>query len=517
MHTHIQKHRHFLAAPLGIFLLLSSLGGSVVQASLVQTSEGSPSVLLLASHTQIQPSQEAVYEHSDDSFSLEEGAALVQTEGLATISVGESTVQALGGSFYLARYPSALSIAALTAPVLVRSQTAVLLIPTGWQWRGDATGDLQEELQQIPNDFLREQLAELHLLPSMTGSLPEALEHESNDVSWSLPSFLQMESAEERQEREWNESILGAVRFACEAGDSARLQELLINPAYASLFQSRRAVEVLAVLVTRYHDQSALALPLLTVLTQKIDLRLLASVHPHFRDSVWTLPDIEDQEGSVYKMLLWSMIASDSETEAISDFTMDRWKSAVMRFTKSLKAPASFLDETVHRLVPFVELFSRQGYPLRAERLSHALSSLIDPYRPLLSVETTQVVDRTRYKEARVVSGEENAGEADVLPAEVENNVPEAEQAFDPAQIEYMAYSDLRDVGALFTLETVLTAISTHQVDVDGIIFAGATKDILLNFIYDTQSKEVQDISFDGKEYPFATPIITFTDWIRGL
>jgi hypothetical protein len=124
---------------------------------------------------------------------LHDGALLVSAKSLATIAAGDWTVSALDGAFYLTQSQQSLTVAALSAPVLVSDGDAMVLIPVGSQWRAEALSPLpdgiaswksMQEMKVLPADFIRK---ELQKTPTVTGSCDVTSEAGRED-QWLLGS-----------------------------------------------------------------------------------------------------------------------------------------------------------------------------------------------------------------------------------------------------------------------------------------------------------------------------------------
>ena len=136
----------------------------------------------------------------EDLITCTDGAFLTRVVGMQFINVGDYRLTALDGSFYTSFRNGKLTVAALTAPVLVKSPAGSVLVPAYRQWKSsdDLLSVLEEtgadkwfkdrELHTIPNRFLEEKLKSLSEFPDI--SYNEMLPSES-DLS-RVPSWIKL-------------------------------------------------------------------------------------------------------------------------------------------------------------------------------------------------------------------------------------------------------------------------------------------------------------------------------------
>jgi hypothetical protein len=137
---------------------------------------------------------------------LHDGALLVSARGLGTIVAGDWTVSALDGAFFLTQSPQSLTVAALSAPVLVSDGDARVLIPVGSQWRAAALSPLTDgiapwkstqDMKVLPADFIRKEIAKAPVIAGFCGTTSEA----SVEDRWLLGSV-----HPEERETVWKQS-----------------------------------------------------------------------------------------------------------------------------------------------------------------------------------------------------------------------------------------------------------------------------------------------------------------------
>lgn len=511
IHTHL-KHRHLVAGPLALLLLAVSLFGHVAPASLQELIQNDSGYSTLPSHTQVKPDEGTIFEDG----ALVEGAILVRTEGVARLHAGRVSITGLSGAFHLTRYDNALTVSALTAPVLVLYDGAQVLIPAGWTWRTDDIKTLktfkddykewrsQRVLTRTPERFLRSQLSALSILAPVEDDLP----HSSVLPAPEGTSSLLLPLAQKREWEQWSTQVMGTLTDAIEQGDEDRARQIAEDTRYASAFAAPIAADVLPVLLARLEDDSSLSHALLSHLSGQGDVLTLASVHPYLRTAAWTLP-LSD---SNYLLSLFALPQSDMQPEGVSDFAMGRWYQAVTERLKNAKDPLPLLESLIAELSPLVEQALSAGYPARAYRLADSLEELAEPYRSLLSSQAKSDLKKLTLIDRIDLSERQTEVSTLSVPVEVVE-----EDGLPPEEVEQKAYADLQSVGALFTVQTHIEAVSPQRAEVSSLIFGGTTKDVTTSFTYNVLTQEVSKLVVDDKEYPNAIGLSKFIEWVRSL
>ena len=534
-----KSHRHFVAAPafalvVGISLLQGSFKASVVEHTsaevvIMHLSEGE------VSHLE-NGSQVTVY--SGDGFDesgtvFENGSALVTSDGVVHFTVGDMNVVALAGAFHVSYHGDDISIAALTAPVLIRDPLHRVLVPVGLQWRGRDGGisRLSAGLQAwkadrsfdiLPQRFTVRQLQNLSYLPAVD---PESVLPARRIMLpvplWSTLPALRMQGVLDRIQLAWDTQLLGAMRTRIESGDSASVQVLFDNPSYAEALRSEAASDMFIRLMNSLELDSAMNMLLLTHLVADEDIWLLSSIDPRWREITWTLFGPDAMKESIMTRL-FALPASDKAPQAASTFLIDRWVQDILGIAGHMNDDqrVELIEEVIETSIPLVAQAQRLGYPERARRLAEALQTLSKDVRDELPGDMVQTLKSYNDFEKidvaamliepviEVVIEEEVVEVLDVVEVE------EIAQ-YSPEMVESRTYAILRDMGAVFAVNTEINAVEPNTARVRRVIFSTSSGDFTFDFYFNVVKGEISQIIQDGKEFPYSLSIETFSAWIK--
>jgi hypothetical protein len=395
----MEKHRHFVVAPLFVLILSLSVMPSVwsardsVSVASVQEEAGDPDLY---------------------------GAG-----GMSEVQIGSYVLKGFSGYFYAMQNGDVLSVAALTTPVLIRSESEIVLVPARNQWRSD-TG-----FSEIPFQFLREKLAVIQ---------------DKSDV---------MES-----------------------------NALNADP-----------VNLLADFV------------------RDTDQWLIASVHPELRSRVWALQEPSNVSFEEEKVRLLTLPASDILADQIPAFTVSLWEGDFAEYLEEQESPDDFLEKYIPHIHSLIVWQSQSKYPERALRYRDAIISVSDAYRYLLSNETESILDALHlFDPMRDMDEDIEADDQEEALYEIERQLEEFQEDFDPKHVEDQAYAVVRDLGGLFTIETQITALSSVRADVFKVLF----NDAEYSFTVDLHLQEIQNIVKDEGAFPLPLSLEQFSQWVHG-
>lgn len=237
---------------------------------------------------------------------------------------------------------------------------------------------------------------------------------------------------------------------------------------------------------------------------------ILASVHPLMRDQAWVMPDpsgitLKDRWGR-----LMAFPESDILPKAASAFTMERWGIAVREFLKHSNDPGVFLNEFIPHIGRLIVWFREQGYPERAERYEEAINGIADEFNLFVSEESKMILQALRLEKTGTTS---KYFEFVEVPADEEAPEAVSPDTFDSALIQQKTYILLRDMGALFTINTEIISQSATIAEVHGIVFGNHTFD----FTIDVDRQIIDAISMDGKLMAYPMGVEEFKNWIMNL
>lgn len=525
-----------MAAPLAVLIVsISVLNGALPAAS--QSPELSASVMRLSEGEVLRlPHGRALlysgqgFSVTDESAAFLDGSALIATDGFLEIKVAGIKISVVSGAYHLSYHGKDINIAALTSPVLVREGSRLMVVPIGTQWRlpGDeklpllqAGYPLWQKARQIdafPERFFVRQLQNLAFLPEeedellSAGSEPLPL--------WTKLPTLRVGSTRESVESEWNEDVLGAFRSLIESGDRDAADSFLHNEDYSDVLESEEAWQMMVRLLVREPEGPVRSF-LLSILTADEDFWLLASLHPDYRAEVWSM-FTEHKNPEAVTLRLFLLPTSNMAKQAVPTAAMQRWVYELSKLAEGEKA-VSLVHMTVEQHLPLVSRFDQMGYPERSRVLALALRKLVENTKVTLASELTSELHSVTSFE-RVSLDNPPPVEVPVVEEEVLEDVVEIEAepepevvlpSYSPDVVENRAYSVMRDIGALFTVETSIDAVAPNTARVRNIIFPGKSGDKTIDFHIDVARGEVKQVVLGSKEYPYALSIEAFRDWIR--
>lgn len=374
----LQRHRHIVAIPPVFLLVVVCLWGGIGGTS------GTGSAL-----------------------SVNEG--MRGGEGIQKTVIGESVLTSWSGVFFAKEADGHLSVAALTSPVLVRTLSAFVLVPVGWQWRDD------EGFARTPRHFLTQYLKE------------------------------------------------------------SAVYSVTIPDTFAT-----------------------------------VDAWLVASVHPLMRDRVWVIIDPDNVGNEDHMVRLKSFPQSDTLPEAALPFTVERWGIRVREFLKESEDPHVFLNQLIPEVRDIVGWFMEKGYPERAHRYREAIENIAGEFRVFLSEESRGVLEDLDF--ASVMWSSSEPSPAELIQETVGETLFES-IPFDPETVKQNAYLLLRDMGALFTINTEIVPVSPSSAEIHEIVFG----DHVFDFVLESAEQVLDGISMDGKLMAYPMGIEEFKRWVDSL
>ncbi|MBI3336022.1 hypothetical protein HYZ98_00455 [Candidatus Peregrinibacteria bacterium] len=236
------------------------------------------------------------------------------------------------------------------------------------------------------------------------------------------------------------------------------------------------------------------------------DSWLVASLHPLMADQVWVMEDPEGVSDADHMSRLMRFPQSDTLPDAFAPFTVERWGIEVREFLEGAEDPSLFLNQLVPHVAGMIRWFMEQGYPERSARYREAIENTAGGFRMFLSEESKMVLEELRSDEEPVL--DDHAVEQPIEPLEPTSSIP-----FDPDTIKQQAYVMLRDMGALFTINTEIVPISFTSAEVHAVVFG----DHVFDFVLDTDQKVLDGMSMDGKVMAYPISIEEFKRWLKGV
>lgn len=532
------KHRHFVAGPmLALMIGVSILSGGFetsaqspeLSASVMRLSEGE--VLSLGGGMQAISYSGEGFDLSADTPVFHGGSALIAGNGFVRLQIREWEVSGFHGAFHLSSNGDSFTVAALTTPALIRKGSHIMIVPSGMQWRSDAENALPllpagfalwtegRTVSLLPERFFARQLQNLAFLANEDTSafLPEVRTIEPWPLWTKFPS-LRIGTAQEEATEEWNEEVLGYFRYLLEQGDAEKADAFMHNELYADLLSTSSVRTKLASIFPRLEKEGAARLLLLGYLMEKEDFWLISSLHPSFREETWGLfgPDLSRE---AMALRLFMLPQSLRAPEPVSTFVLQRWAYEAEHFVTG-NATSTFVHTLVQHFLPFVSYFEEQGYPERSRKLARALSQIVENTEVSLpadihaSIKEALSFSRVSLEDPPPAPALEKVTEPVAEVVEVVEEKPEV-ASYTPDVVERRTYSVLRDIGALFLVDTAIDAVEPNTARVTNIVIPTSTGDQKFNFHYNVATGQIERVIVGNKEYPYSLSIEAFRDWVR--
>jgi hypothetical protein len=527
------RHRHFVMIPLlalgiavsGGIVVLSQGHASLTDRPWTETSDGGLHGRLISG-----PDLSGVLsmggslEYRGDLPELTDGTLLVSALSPVRIRAAGRIVTAVGGGFHLTVRGDSLTVAALTAPVLVAEASARHVIPAGMQWR--STGEplarmgagipawmAARALQPLPRRFQSDRVAALmplserarEHLPAARTSIPP-----SPDVRL-LPL---LEEAVVRERHEWIESVLGALRSRIEAEDTVAVQTMLLDPALSRVFSSPRAQQAAAYFLFAYDASTALQQQLLPLIASDPDLWVLVAVHPKTAAVAWTLGEPEDVTSELVAVRILLFPASDIAGTAGNAVAWERWREELKAFVAHSSDPRRTVEDLLTALAPLVQDREERGYPARARLLAEALRAVARPHVDALSVDAHAAYNALALLD-RVNADALEEETPFSAPAQAPVPSPPEPRALDGLALSAVARSVLQQADAAFSVATRIIPVGEGLVQIEGIIFAGSAQDRVMDFLLDLAKGEVREIHDGVRGYPHGMGWEAFVQWAK--
>ncbi len=392
MHIHL-SHRHFVSAPIFALLLTlpfllsgsHNLGADVLAASSpVSIGAARQTAFSFPDGTYGQVGENGRIVRDGDGTHLYEGDALVSTLGLSALHVDRLTLQGFHGTFYASKSPTAVSIAALTTPVLVSKGQYRLLIPAGMQGRfaaADVPSDFDpqqsaadmQRLVGVPDDFIQGQLQALAHVPA-----PSSIQAPDPIPSLPSPSILQLPAARQRAQEQAMSAFLADLDKVLADGGQETIHTLLQSPLVASIPSSPTAQAMLPQLLA---DSLAHQQQTLTVFTwvQDPDLWLLASAYPGLQASAWAAATPATVPPGYQTLRLLTFPLTDLGPEPAPSIARDKWAQEARDFAASQKDPTPFLTSLLPVMDTYRTTAQKRDFPERLQEYAKAMQQMVDP------------------------------------------------------------------------------------------------------------------------------------------
>lgn len=493
-------HRHWVILPVVALLLAASMADMRGLPYGAQVVDGGASRLVGGGS--VLPDPETAWSLSGDAVRLEHGALLIHSAAPVSVVCGRARVTVVAGAAYVRHDEGSLTVAGITAPVLVEVGGSFVAVPAGMQWSGDAKELMAEDpvtwwalrkVHTIADRFAREQRDLLARLPWGDDAPPL-----QRDFVFLGDALSILPGAQSRREALHEEVLLGAVREAAEGGSIQDVERAIL--ALGAL--SPRAQSVLVSLAVH---RPRVAQLLLAPFTGDPDTLTLFSLLPATSDAAWSLDDA-GIGGARRVARIVAFPFADAEVDALGGLARSRWERDLRAWVETSHRPAEFGAAALRALHDLVMKRDRQGYPERARFLAHALLSLP-------GAQDQSVADGAALLRA-----------LDLVDAVVDTPAPissahassaSSSERYDATALVLRARRELELSGALPFLETEVTPVAPEIVRVTRAVFGGTHQDRILGFTLDLRRMEAGEIDEGSTTYPLPMPWSDFTRWAR--
>lgn len=517
-----KRHRHFLVLPLfALSVALSTVLGSF-HAHLLQDPVDSP--VRTIGTARILPDADADLDFEAHPPVLLRGGVLFATDSIGHLRVFGRDLSIAGGAFYVSFHEEKVTIAALSAPVLVKEGAARTIIPIGQQWtmRSEKLPLLDDGITQwisarrshpLPERFLREHLDRVTRLVSSSPSTIHTAE-----LAWRSPlpfTIFTLPAARMRVQEDEDTNVVLRLRDHVLSDNVQGALQIIADPSTARVWKSPRIHDRIVSLLLS--DKCSLSMmQVLFPLVSDGEDGLLLKLHPRLAPLAWTYTSLEPISDESLWLMIMAFPLVDTESEGNHTFAWQRWSDALVDAVKNRNDSVSTASAFLEFLGPLVELRERAGYPKRARLLADALLRLSGIGKGDLTPAAQEIAstlaqwDRVRL--APLASQPKPTLEND----QTEEGDPVRNDArYDPSLVERSARALLSSAGAIFSLETRLIPLRSGTASVEAVVFGGSSTDRTASFTLQIDRREVSEITVDGVSYPLAMPWHTFVRWVQ--
>lgn len=507
-----RAHRHVLLAPAFLVMVSLMFGRATMHAPVgalpsSAAAGGVSSGVDIGNGAIMIPSADATY-GVDREVDLHAGSVLVTSDGLATVRFSSSgSLSGWNGGFFALRDERALTVAAITTPVVVRMGSGVLLLPVGMQWSlplasvPSSTGaDLTAFLHGIlpgplPRSFVEEQrkkLAALH--PASVDGAPAAPVTLAGVLSGTA---VIVDPAEE----EHAARVATLVRTVTDGADDEALALLQSHP---DVVQGADGQRLLARLLAA-NLSIALRSALLDAVTDA-DMQLLLAVHPvrRFEGLLFF-----DGASADRRALLLSLPIVDTQSEPLPEFLLTRFAEELVPAVEQAQDRSAELTALLAAIERGVREQRSRQFVHRMAVYAHAAQALVERFEATATLEQRALLASITQLAKPPIPV---LPKAEVYEAQSSSVAPLT--AVQTQELQTAVRAMLVAKGALFTKRTELRAVSHDAVHVSGVAFATPNGDELFSFTVDPQTAVLSSIVRDGKESSFPVSLEKFLEWI---
>lgn len=519
------RHRHFVAIPLiALALLLLALTHQSAHLLRPTLIDDLPPVVAAQENDlpiMLRPGTPAVLMKgstlisADGAQDLREGSILVRADAPALLRAGAYTLSFLHGAAHITYGNDTLTVAAVNTSVLVQTADASLLVPAGSQWRSGlplvafsvsdwSSWAAGQAMAPLPEEFLQTIVDRLHTFPApQVPSEDAALSLVDSQPFWKLPG------AQKRAERAAAKDLPTTLASLLHEGRSTDAERLLAAPAVQPLLIDPAVVE--SVLALPSPDPSVVGELLKKNANEH--MALLWSLRPgpgswsaHLSpeltalrlrqgfvsgDGELALNEAARNRANADLTSLLSSVPQEARASVLGDL-LSQLKSAAE------SADAKHLPERLRALTTLADLFVQGRDEMLNDQARAALESMHTLDRPAILPETAFLASSSSDSSASSTTSSVEALSSDTADIVIA-----------------AAHHMLAETNGMISVNTSVTAVAPHTAKVTGVFYATPKGDKSLEFLYDTEKKELRDMRFDGKQQPFPMTEEAFAAWVK--
>ncbi len=460
---HTKTHRHFVAFPIAVLLMLSlSVVQAVLPAGATEGHVGS-TALFRATKTPVdfhvgwmlrgtlEPDSALRTDKTGEHSELLRGEVLLLSRGMSQLTLGTVTVHALNSPYVALRQATTLTVVPLTYSVIVTHGDQHIIVIPGMQLTVDAAGT--PTVSTVPTDWYAHRLQAAKLLPE--SSLPASLEsmNDRENMQVSLAHLL-------TGSRMTAPTFLQAIHITNALDPTGESQRLLFLRLVQE--ESKADAEATQALSEKVSDDPLLMKELMSALPFMAMFRMRPIAEIHVR----------------------------------------QWEKSVLSLgLRDTDSAISLLQQ--YAALP--HLLTRAGYPKQSLLWQSALRSVAINLRATVSGQ-----DRTDIDDVLAIIAQGDMPKEQVTLTK--EPVPEeAMTHWSEKQLIAIVSSMLLSHDVLMAVTTVLAPDTpTQTVRVTGVFIAEHGADIPYAFSVDVTRGLITNIIRDGKKLPNAVPIDVF-------
>lgn len=451
-----------------------------------------------------------------------EGVSLVASKGHIFLDAGAFQLEGWNGAFEISAFPSKLTVAALTTPVLISEHHASWLVPIGMQITiqqrthtspVEFVDWLKERIPIVlPAHYLREQLPKAEYLYSLTAiHVPIATRSFIPPLAGSALMLEQSREKAEKQDR--------AQRFE-------ELWSILLRHDLTAFDEKMNAPDLRSILDTA--NQSSLFSLLSLALDAKRDAQILPSLlqdshsagllrlHPFTRDRVWQ-PSNASYEDDILLLTQILQPLSDRRAEPSTAMSIQAWHDSWHVLADHHALTPDILHALLPLLIKDIAALDTEGYPARARGYAVALVTRIQPFADSSETIRRSIEELRSLYDIPLIVIEEPEDVVVMQPA-VETIQPLATPITPATSLfpESTVRAMLSDAGFMITSQSAFHRRDDGIYEISQVVLGTPSGDRIIDFTLNPVARVVMDIEKNGQVLPYTLSFEKYVEWVRG-